>query len=123
LPGYTYYVQRATAVFGPWLVIGTITTDPNGLGAFTDTNAPAAHAFYRIAWQPAATMLSPARISNGFQIKFTGLAGYGYSLLRASSVAGPWTTLSSITTDVNGLGTFPDTNAPPTKAFYRTTYP
>ena len=50
LPGYPYTVQRATNVSGPWLILGTVTTDSTGLGSYTDTNAPPAGAYYRTTY-------------------------------------------------------------------------
>lgn len=46
-PGYSYRVQRATNLAGPWTDIGTLTGSATGTGRFTDTNAPAPAAFYR----------------------------------------------------------------------------
>lgn len=68
-------------------------------------------------------MLPPAPIAGGYQVSFLGVPGYSYTLQRAASPTGPWTTLASVTTDVNGLGTFADTNPLGGSAFYRTTYP
>jgi hypothetical protein len=46
-PGYTYHVQRAPEVVGPWADLGTVVAPGNGLVTFDDTNAPVARAFYR----------------------------------------------------------------------------
>jgi hypothetical protein len=72
---------------------------------------------------PSGNMLPPLAIPGGYQISFLGLPGRTYSLQRAASVNGPWTTLGSITADDSGMGVYADTNAPPSTAFYRTTYP
>jgi hypothetical protein len=47
IPGYTYHVQRAPEITGPWTDIGTISSSGDGLCVFEDTDAPAARAFYR----------------------------------------------------------------------------
>jgi hypothetical protein len=46
-PGYTYHIQRAPEVSGPWADVGLVVAPNNGLGSFNDTNVPAARAFYR----------------------------------------------------------------------------
>jgi len=45
--GRTYSVQRAPAVTGPWVTIGTATVGPAGIGSFEDSNPPPGSAFYR----------------------------------------------------------------------------
>ncbi len=50
-PDYLYRLQRATGVNGPWTDITSITVAANGLGEFTDTDAPPGQAYYR-AVQP-----------------------------------------------------------------------
>lgn len=46
-PGYTYRVQRATNLFGPWIDIGTLIGPPTGVSEFIDTNVPTSQSFYR----------------------------------------------------------------------------
>jgi hypothetical protein len=49
IPGYTYGVERATAITGPWIEAGTVTAAVNGSWTFTDltqTNPPTI--FYRL---------------------------------------------------------------------------
>jgi hypothetical protein len=46
-PGYTYHIQRAPEVSGPWTDLGLIVAPDDGLFSFNDTNVPAARAFYR----------------------------------------------------------------------------
>ncbi|PWU11255.1 MAG: hypothetical protein C5B50_23760 [Verrucomicrobia bacterium] len=50
LPGYTYSLQRASSISGPWSNLATVTTDSNGLGTYADTNAPSGNAFYRTTY-------------------------------------------------------------------------
>lgn len=47
-PSYTYRVQRATSVNGPWTDLGTATPAESGVGTFDDTTPPADTAFYRV---------------------------------------------------------------------------
>lgn len=47
-PGYTFRLQRAPAITGPWTDIGTTLIPDNGVSMFNDTNAPAGQAFYRM---------------------------------------------------------------------------
>jgi hypothetical protein len=53
-------------------------------------------------------------------VSFAGIVGRTYSVQRAPSVAGPWTTLGTATVGSNGIATFRDTNPPLGSAFYRT---
>lgn len=46
-PGYTYRIQRATSLTGPWTDITTNTAPANGFVTYQDTSAPAGTAFYR----------------------------------------------------------------------------
>ena len=48
--GRSYSVQRALAVAGPWVSIGTATVGPTGIGSFEDTTPPPDGAFYRTAY-------------------------------------------------------------------------
>jgi len=50
IPGNTYTVQRsANLASGVWTPIGSVTLADNGIGTYTDTNAPANLGFYRTA--------------------------------------------------------------------------
>jgi hypothetical protein len=46
-PGRSYNIERAPGATGPWSVLATPTAPPGGLIEYTDTNPPAATAFYR----------------------------------------------------------------------------
>ncbi|HEU5397215.1 MAG TPA: immunoglobulin domain-containing protein, partial [Verrucomicrobiae bacterium] len=48
-PNYTYQIQAATNLPGPWTAIGSVTTPVLGLGQFIETNAGNAQRFYRAA--------------------------------------------------------------------------
>jgi hypothetical protein len=46
--GFTYQLERAPSVTGPWANIATNVAPPSGLVEFHDTNAPPGQAFYRV---------------------------------------------------------------------------
>src|SRR5439155_21304409 len=45
IPGRTYSLQRATNISGPWITLGPVTADANGIGSYSDTNSPPVSAF------------------------------------------------------------------------------
>ncbi|MFN3407784.1 MAG: beta strand repeat-containing protein [Limisphaerales bacterium] len=56
-------------------------------------------------------------------VNFAGIPGSTYAIERATSASGPWTEIAaSVSTGANGLGSYTDTSAPETMAFYRTRY-
>ena len=61
--------------------------------------------------------------SGGYFIRFTGAPGDTYSLQRASSLAGPWTTSASQTIPASGYVEFQDLFPPPGQGFYRSVQP
>ena len=62
-----------------------------------------------------------APTANGRRLRFLGTPAQNYIVLKAGTVAGPWSNLSpSIPADGTGLVQFEDTNAPlPAVRFYR----
>jgi alpha-glucosidase len=46
-PGYSYRLQRATNVSGPWTNLGILTGPATGIAEFIDTNSSAPQSFYR----------------------------------------------------------------------------
>ncbi|HEX4265844.1 MAG TPA: autotransporter-associated beta strand repeat-containing protein [Verrucomicrobiae bacterium] len=46
-PGYSYRIQRATSLTGPWMDIDTVTGPENGYVEFVDTTVPVGQSFYR----------------------------------------------------------------------------
>jgi hypothetical protein len=71
----------------------------------------------------ASQVMPPIASGNTWLIPFIGLPGDAYRLLRATTLAGPWTGLATVTAGSDGTGQFADTNPPPAAAFYRTVYP
>ena len=50
VPGRAYTLQRAAAVTGPWISLGTVPVDFSGIASYADTNAPPANAYYRTVY-------------------------------------------------------------------------
>jgi len=71
----------------------------------------------------SGNMLPLVTTAGGFQVSFAGIPGRTYTLQRGPAITGPWSTIASVTVDSEGIGTFADTNSPPSSAFYRTVYP
>lgn len=47
LPSSTYGIERASSPTGPWTSQGTVSTGTNGLGSFTDDDAPSPTGYFR----------------------------------------------------------------------------
>jgi hypothetical protein len=72
------------------------------------------------------SLVSGPTYSEGrFRATFSGVPGYPYTIEVSPNVTGPWTPLTNIVADINGLIELDDTPEPPAPAtrFYRTTYP
>lgn len=52
-------------------------------------------------------------------VNFAGIPGFGYDIQRATSPAGPWTTVATSTAPANGLFSYTDPSPPQPTAFYR----
>jgi hypothetical protein len=67
-----------------------------------------------------ALRLAPlTQVPGGFRVTFPGIPSQTYNLQRADKVTGPWQTVTSLTIGPEGFGSYIDTNAPPSAAFYR----
>ena len=64
--------------------------------------------------------ISITQVPIGIRLRFAGVAGQSYHVLRAPAVTGPWSTNATLTAITNGILEHIDTNAPPGSAFYRT---
>ena len=73
--------------------------------------------------QPSGNMLPLSAIPGGCLVSFAGIPGRTYTVQRAPSLFGPWTTLATVTVESSGIGTYSDTSPPAGSAFYRTSYP
>jgi autotransporter-associated beta strand protein len=63
--------------------------------------------------------------SGTFSVTFAGIPGYSYTIQYSPNVTGgPWTTLTNLTADADGLFQLIDTESPPPpQRYYRTVYP
>ena len=71
----------------------------------------------------SGNMLPLTTTANGYLVSFAGIPGRTYTLQRAPTVTGPWTTLTTVTAGPSGIGSYEDTSPPPASAYYRTVYP
>ena len=51
IPGYSYSVERAATIAGPWTVIGSFTVPDGGIAYYTDTQPLPGQGFYRTSSQ------------------------------------------------------------------------
>lgn len=72
---------------------------------------------------PFARLLPPSNGAGGITLHFAGSPGLTYSVQRASTLAGPWITIATVTVADDGVGTSLDSNPPASEAFYRVSYP
>ena len=56
-------------------------------------------------------------------VRFAGIPGYTYDMLRAQAVNGPWAKIGSFLVPDDGLAEFEDSNPPAGMALYRTSAP
>jgi len=56
-------------------------------------------------------------------VRFAGIPEYTYTVQRAPSTSGPWTTVGSITVPDSGIATFEDSSPLSPMGFYRTFMP
>jgi hypothetical protein len=72
---------------------------------------------------PSGNMLPPTPTAGGVLVRFAGLPGRPFTLQRAQSSSGPWSTLTTVTVGLDGFGAYQDNGPPSSSAFYRTVYP
>jgi hypothetical protein len=68
-------------------------------------------------------LLPPLTTSSPYDLRFAGVPGRSYSLQRALTLSGPWTTLGTLAVAADAVGVFQDPSPPRSAAFYRTRYP
>jgi hypothetical protein len=111
-------------------VIYTPATDYTGADRFTyavsDSHGGIALAIVLVQIRAddhgAGNLLTPQVTPGGLRISFAALPGRTYSLERAESVTGPWTSLSALTVGPLGIAAFTDIQSS-TNAFYRLVLP
>jgi hypothetical protein len=89
--------------------------------AAVERERPQLRVFYTVGGTPPATpiRLQPlTRTATQVQLRFTAAAG-AYSIQRATTVLGPWPEVGTATVGADGQGSYTDSTAPSTVAFYR----
>jgi hypothetical protein len=71
---------------------------------------------------PATTVMAPMVAQDSVTVNFSGIPGLTYTVQRAPTLAGPWTTIATVSLGQSGLGRQLDPNPPAGNAFYRTIY-
>jgi hypothetical protein len=90
--------------------------------AVTERDRPQLRVFYTPS-APSIVIQSITRTPTSATIKFSGVVGNTYTVLRAGAVAGTYGSIGTATVQPDGTATFTD-NAPPAgAAFYRISYP
>jgi hypothetical protein len=120
-----------TVVLGDGAITYTPPSDYIGADRFTYTISDgqggfaSAYVFIQVIApnQLSANMLPPSAGPDGIAVRFAGIPGLTYTLQRAPTLAGPWTTIATVTVPDGGIATYLDVSSPPGDAFYRTTYP
>ena len=95
---------------------------PNGMVVITghSIGSSGSYDFATVVYRETLPAVSIARVPTGVSLRFPGVAGHSYQVLRAPAVTGPWSTNATLTAVTNGVIEYLDTNAPPGSAFYRT---
>ena len=76
-------------------------------------------------WTPDLTphLVALLPTAQGFLIKFNGVAGCSYSIQRAPTVSGPWTTIGTTCAGSDNCGNLEDPAPLTSNAFYRLSFP
>jgi hypothetical protein len=72
--------------------------------------------------QISSSMLLPTFGPGGVTLTCAGVQGVSFRVQRATTPAGPWTTIATITVGDSGIGTCLDPAPPAGNAFYRAVY-
>ncbi|MBI5385135.1 MAG: immunoglobulin domain-containing protein [Verrucomicrobia bacterium] len=124
--------QGGTVTFVSGMVVYTPPLNYVGTDRFTYTivdsrgGRATANVFVTVgATNFLSIVVAPALLPNGhFQVGYSGIPGYPYTILRATNVAGPWLPFADVVADGNGFFQIDDPNTPPEPVlFFRATYP
>jgi 3-isopropylmalate dehydratase small subunit len=77
------------------------------------------YATIKYVWRPHLEIDRLTAGASTVNLSLSGPANSSWNIQRSSVVNGPWTNLGLSRIGTNGLGTFPDANAPANGAFYR----
>jgi uncharacterized repeat protein (TIGR03803 family) len=72
---------------------------------------------------PAVHLAPPKTVAQGLELTFKGLPRTSYTFLRATNVSGPWSHITNVIPDTNGIAAGLDVSPPVGRAFYRTIIP
>lgn len=106
-----------------WAGPHSLALGPNGMVAVTgySTGAGLGRLDYAtVVYLEKLPSVSITRVSTGVLLRFPGVAGHSYQVLRAAAVTGPWSTNATTIAVTNGIIEYLDTKAPPGSTFYRT---
>jgi uncharacterized repeat protein (TIGR03803 family) len=71
------------------------------------------------AIDPSSSLQAPVVMGSARVISFSGMPNVPYSLRRATTLSGSWSTIATVRADSDGNGIYTNNSAPPTSAFYR----
>jgi hypothetical protein len=107
-----------------WAMIAWLgSTDGWGFGSsesLAERDRPRLRVFYT---SHMAVITGFARIGGSAEIQFRGTAGKTYSVERAPTVNGPWTSIGSVTVGAGGVASQTDSSPPTDNGFYRVVFP
>ena len=75
--------------------------------------------YLTIAYLDNSPSVSIERVPAGLRIRLNGTPGRTYELQRAASIAGPWTTIATVTAPSDGVIEHVETTPPTESVFYR----
>jgi hypothetical protein len=85
---------------------------------------PRLRVYYTLTDSAGAAVLHTLTFAAGqLQVPFTGTVGKTYTIWRASSPLGPWSSVGTATCGSDGTASFTDTNPLSSNGFYRASYP
>jgi hypothetical protein len=89
-----------------------------------EQNRPRLRVFYTPGTAlPPVVLQPPSVTSSNVIVRFSGEVGKTYTVLRAATVNGTYTSGGTATVQPDGTATFTDSSPLPGSAFYRVTYP
>lgn len=103
-------------------------TGGNGWGistseATTERDRPQLRVYFSPGSGVATSLLTPTVTPSSVTVQFTGQIDSTYSVQRAATVSGPWTTVGTATVQGDGKATYIDNSPLPGTAFYRVSNP
>jgi hypothetical protein len=84
---------------------------------------PASGDYATVVYRDDVYPMSIALVPAGVRLGFIGIPDRSYTIERAPTVTGPWSTLNAQTAPASGPLEYLDTPPPPGSAFYRTVQP